>query len=253
MTRRRPRCLSLVVAAATTLVLLVPALAWAYPPGVGILADHRSCTGCHKDNGPWADDANAIVDILDARTRRSLRQADGTFLVEAERGRNATVITIIGRRAGDAAPPPLRNGWLYMDPAALGTEALSKFTPGWDVNLPMSCRLVGDPVPEYPGAQVTALPMTVRPGPDARDAEIELQAMFTAGASRKGPPNEWMTASYLLRKVRLKVTGTAPDSAGAAVPWYWIAPVAAGGVLLLFVWLRRRKMARAHPSGRDLP
>jgi len=255
MTRRRPRWLSVMLAAATTLVLLMPALAWAYPPGVGILADHRSCTSCHAGNGPWADDANAIVDILDARTRRSLRQADGKFLVEAERGRDTTVITIIGRRAGDAAPPPLRNGWLYVDPAALGTKALSKFTPGWDVNLPMSCRLVGDPVPEYPGARVTALPMTLRPGPDARDAEIELQAMLTAGDSKKAPPNEWMTASHLLRTVRLKVTGTEPDAAGAAVPWRWIAPIAAGGVLVLvlFAWLCRRKMTSAQPSGRNLP
>lgn len=250
MTRRTPRRSSLMTAAAA-LVLLVPALARAYPPGVGILADHRSCTSCHEGNGPWADDANAIVDILDARTRRSLRQADGKFLIEAERGRDATVITIIGRRAGDAAPPPVRNAWLYVDPAALGTRALSKFTPGWDVNLPMSCRLVGDPAPEYPGARVTALPMTVRPGPDARDAEIELQAMLTAGDSRKGPPNEWMKANHFLRTVRLKVTETetAPGAAGAAVPWRWIAPVAAGGVLLvLFAWLRRRRTARAHPS-----
>src|SRR5690349_19392497 len=117
MTRRRPRWSSVVGAAITSLVLLVPALAWGYPPGVGILADHRSCKGCHADNGPWADDANAIIDILDARTRRSLRQADGTFLIEAERGRDATVITIIGRRAQDGAPPPVRNAWLYVDPA----------------------------------------------------------------------------------------------------------------------------------------
>jgi hypothetical protein len=92
--------------------------------------------------------------------------------------------------------------------------------------------------------------MTVRPGPAARDAEIELQAMLTAGNSRKGPPNEWMTASHLVRKVRLKVTGTAPGAAGAAgaaVPWRWIAPVAAAAVLVLviFAWLRRRKIASA--------
>ena len=50
----------------------------------------------------------------------------------------------------------------------------------------MSCRIVGDNVPEYPGAAVAALPMTVRPGDAARDSVLELQVMLTSGESAKG-------------------------------------------------------------------
>ncbi len=69
----------------------------------------------------------------------------------------------------------------------------------------MSCRVVGDKVPEYPGAAATAAPMTVRPGDAARDAELELQIMLTKGESAKGNPNAWLKANYLVRKLTLKV------------------------------------------------
>ena len=39
--------------------------AYAYPPGVGILSDARNCLSCHVNNGPWNDDKNLIIDILD--------------------------------------------------------------------------------------------------------------------------------------------------------------------------------------------
>jgi len=117
------------------------------------------------------------------------------------------VITIIGRKADDVATPPMRNAWLYVDPTQLDTGALSKFAPGWDVNLPMACRIVGDDVPEYPDAAVTALPMTVRPGDAARNAELELQIMLTTGESAKGNPDSWLLSNYLVRKLALKVTG----------------------------------------------
>ena len=187
------------------LVLLIPAVASGYPPAVGIIGDSRSCTDCHAINGPWKDEAGTIVDILDATTRRSLLQPDGRFLLEVERGESRTVITVIGRKAGDKVSPPSRNAWLYTDPTQLATEALSKFAPGWDVNLPMACRIVGDEVAEYLDAAVTALPMTVRPGDAARDAELELQVMLTAGESAKGNPDTWLKANYLLKKLILKV------------------------------------------------
>ena len=69
----------------------------------------------------------------------------------------------------------------------------------------MSCRVVGDVVPEYAGAAVTALPMTIRPGDAARDAELELQVMLTGGESRKGQPDAWLKSNYLVREVILKV------------------------------------------------
>jgi hypothetical protein len=179
--------------------------ALSYPPAVGILGKSRSCTICHASNGPWQDESRTIVDILDAATRRSLRQPDGSFRLQVERGRPATLLTVIGRTERDTVPPPTRNAWLYVDPTQLETGSLSKFAPGWDVNLPMACRIVGDSVPEYPGAAVTALPMTVRAGDAARDAEIELQILLTSGGPGKGDPDEWLRATYLERRLTLKV------------------------------------------------
>jgi len=205
MTLRETCRFAALVAVAGTAAALLPARAVAYPPAVGIVGDHRSCTSCHASNGPWKDESSTVVDILDATSRRSLRQPDGSFVIEVERGQAATVITVIGRRKGDTAPAPLRNAWLYVDPTTLATRALSKFAPGWDVNLPMSCRVVGDVVPEHAGAAVTALPMTIRPGDAARDAELELQVMLTGGESGKGQPDAWLNSNYLVREVILKV------------------------------------------------
>jgi hypothetical protein len=185
--------------------LLVPTVADAYPPAVGIVGPSRSCKQCHASNGPWKDHKRTIVDLLDAATRRSLRRPNGKFLLKVKRGQTKTVITIIGRKAKDSAPPPVRNAWLYVDPKQIKTTALSKFAPGWDVNLPMSCRVVGDRVPEYPGAAVTAAAMTVRPGGAARDAELELQVMLTHGKSAKGNPDRWLKSNYLVKKLLLKV------------------------------------------------
>ena len=56
------------------------------------------------------DESTSIVDVLDAATRRSLRQRDGSFLIEVERGQVATVLSVIGRRNGGTAPP-LHNAW----------------------------------------------------------------------------------------------------------------------------------------------
>ena len=185
--------------------LVLPSFAFAYPPAVGILGMNRDCSSCHASNGPWQDEARTIVDIVDAATGKSLRQADGRFLLEVERGRTRTVITQIGRKASEEVPSPLRNAWLYLDPTQLETGSLSKFAPGWDVNLPMACRIVGDEVSNYPGAAMTALPMTVRPGDSARSADVELQVMLTSGESAKGNPNAWLKANYFVRDVILRV------------------------------------------------
>jgi hypothetical protein len=196
-------------AAGFGMILLAFGALWgnalAYPPAVGILGTSRSCASCHANNGPWKDEQGTIVDILDAATRHSLRQADGRLLLQVKRGETATVITIIGRAQEDPTPPPTRNAWLYVDPTRLETKALSKFAPGWDVNLPMSCRIVGDAVAEYPGAAVTALPMTVRPGDAARDTELELQIMLTSGGPGKGNPDSWLRANLVTRKLSLEV------------------------------------------------
>ena len=176
----------------------------AYPPGVGILAKNRSCASCHVSNGPWGDDARTIIDLLDAKTRQSLRGADGVITIAVPRGATRTVLTVIGRAAGEQSPPR-RNAWLYVDPSQIETSTLSKFAPGWDVNLPMSCRVVGDPLEGYEGAPLTVLPMTLRPSDAARDAELELQVMLTAGEAVKGKGREGLISNLFVRRVLLKV------------------------------------------------
>jgi hypothetical protein len=114
------------------------------------------------------------------------------------------VLTVIGRVQGDATLPR-RNAWLYVDPSQIESSALSKFAPGWDVNLPMSCRIVGDKLEGYEGHVVTVLPMTVRPTDAARDAELELQVMLTAGEAVKGKEREGLVSNFFLRTVQLKV------------------------------------------------
>jgi hypothetical protein len=92
-----------------------------------------------------------------------------------------------------------------VDPATIETGSLSKFAPGWEVNLPMSCRIVGDKLELYEGATLTVLTMILRATDAARDAELTLQVMFTKGESVKGKPKEGMIGSYFERKVKLKV------------------------------------------------
>lgn len=184
--------------------LFAPPSAQAYPPAVGIVGGSRSCVSCHVSNGPWVDEQQTLVDILDAKTKTSLKQGDGSLLIEVARGQTRTVLTVIGRPKGEPSPPR-RNAWLYVDPTQLKTSALSKFAPGWDVNLPMSCRIVGDAVEGYEGAYITVLPMTVRPNDAARDTELELQVMLTAGESVKAKAKEGLVSNYLVRRVLLRV------------------------------------------------
>ena len=202
----RIRCHRFLILASVVLAGLTTALsAAAYPPGVGILAKNRSCASCHVSNGPWGDESRTVIDVLDAKTKQSLRGPDGAITIAVARGASRTVLTVIGRTASDKTPPR-RNAWLYVDPSQIETSALSKFAPGWDVNLPMSCRIVGDRLEGYDGAHLTVLPMTVRPSDAARDAELELQVMLTAGEAVKGKGQEGLISNLFVRKVLLKVS-----------------------------------------------
>lgn len=190
-----------------SVAVLVPGRGSAYPPAVGILSPARNCLVCHVNNGPWRDPSNLIIDILDKSSGRSLMQRDGTFLIAARRGEPKTVLTAIGWRSRGGEVNPYRNAWLYVDPKRVSdSTSLNKFAPGWAVDLPMSCRVVGDPVEAYHGAAMTLLPMTVRAGDDApKEAEVELQVMLTRGESVKGKPALGMEGNYFERKVRFKV------------------------------------------------
>jgi hypothetical protein len=186
-------------------IVLVPQPGPAYPPAVGILGSARNCLVCHANNGPWKDPSRVILDVLDQPTGKSLKQADGSFLISARRGEPRTVLTVIGWKVRNGDAVPYRNAWLYVDPTRVAdSTTLNKFAPGWAVNLPMSCRVVGDQVAAYPGQPVTALPMTVRAGDDApQETEIELQAMLTRGESVKGKPDQGMDGNYFEGRVRL--------------------------------------------------
>lgn len=179
--------------------------ALSYPPAVGIIGKAKDCLVCHVNNGPWQDEENTIIDILEKETKKSLAQADGSFLIEVKRGEIKTVLTVIGRKKGDKTEPPYRNAWLYVDSRRIKSHSLSKFAPGWSVNLPMACRIVGDKLKEFEGARITALPMSIKPGDDAQDGELKLQVMLTKGESVKGKAREGMIGNYFERVVRLKV------------------------------------------------
>jgi len=188
--------------------LLLPAFAtsaFSYPPAVGILGKAKSCMTCHVNNGPWVDERKLIIELLDKETLKSLRQSDGSFLIEVKRGQPKTILTVIGRAKDDEAPAPYRNAWTYIDPTRIESNSLSKFAPGWAVNLQMSCRLVGDGLPGFEGAKISALPMTLQPLDDAKDVELQLQVMLTKGESIKAEPKKGMLGNYFERKVELKI------------------------------------------------
>jgi hypothetical protein len=111
----------------------------------------------------------------------------------------------MGRKAGDKADSPYRNAWLYVDPKTIGSGSLSTFPAGWEVNLPMACRLVGDALENYVGARVTVLPMTIRATETAQNGTLILQAMLTKGESVKGKAKEGMMGNYYERTVKLTV------------------------------------------------
>ena len=181
-----------------------PALA--YPPAVGILGKARDCLACHANDGPWKDDANLIIDLLDKETGKSLRQTDGAFLISAKPEQKRTVLVVLGRAQGDPAPVPHRNGWTFVDPDLIDRDHLgSKFAPGWEADLSMSCRLVGDAHKAFEGARVTVLPMTVRPTGAAKDAEVEWQTLMTSGEAVKGDAKHGLVQNYFERQLRLRV------------------------------------------------
>jgi hypothetical protein len=194
-----------IVIVVLNIVILFGEKGLAYPPAVGVLGKAKSCMSCHVNNGPWTDEQKTIVDILDKETMKSVRQQDGTFLIEVKRGQRKTLLTVIGRTKDDEALFPYRNAWTYIDPTRIETNSLSKFAPGWVVNLQMSCRVVGDNLPGFEGAKITALPMTVQPLDDAKDTELQLQVMLTKGESAKGDAKKGMLGNYFERKVQVKV------------------------------------------------
>lgn len=186
------------------LLLLAALPAWAYPPGTGILSKSRSCLACHSSAGPWVDEARTVIDVVDVKTKASLWDSAGFFRIDVPRHEARTVLTVLGRRKGEPSPPR-RNGWIYVDPTQIPTSSLTKFAPGWDVNVPLACRVVGDTLEGREGDHLTVLPMTIRPGDAARNAELELQILLSSGESIKGKGKEGLVSNFFQRKIVLKV------------------------------------------------
>lgn len=199
MKSKRIFLLSVIVAA------VVVANSLAYPPAVGILGKSENCLSCHVDNGNWQDGPDLVIDIVEKESGLSLKQSDGSFLLSVKRGQSATLLTVIGYKTDDEQLIPYRNGWLYVAPDRINSSSMSKFAAGWEVNLPMACRLVGDKLDSYPGTKGTMLPLSVRPTDAASDATITLQVMLTSGKTVKGKANEGMVGNYFERTLHLKV------------------------------------------------
>jgi hypothetical protein len=194
-----------VFATAAILWLVFAAVALAYPPAVGILSKSKNCLSCHVNNGKWQEGPQLVIDIVDKATGKSLLQPDGSFLLSVKRGQTATVSTVTGYQSADTTLHPARNAWLYIDTSRIASSSLSKFPFGWEVNLPMACRLPGDKYDPRPDARLTVLPMTVRASDNAATAVMMLQVMLTKGEAVKGNPKEGMLGNYFERTVRLEV------------------------------------------------
>jgi hypothetical protein len=193
----------IVIAIAAIVALVSNAIA--YPPAVSIMGQADDCLTCHVNNGPWIEDDALIIDILDKETRQSLKQPDGSFLIEVSRNDNKTVLCVIGRMAKHPDPPPFRNGWIFFDPKMVDKPTLSKFLPGWEVNATYGCRLVGDKLDLYPGAALTVTSMTVKPTEKAGNGIITWMPALTAGDPPKGKPAEGMLGNFYEYQVKLRI------------------------------------------------
>ena len=187
------------------LLAIFSALSSAYPPAVGIMDKAPNCIVCHPNNGPWVDDEYLVIDVLDKETKESLRQSDGSFLIEVPRNESRTVLNVIGRNVGDSNEAPFRNAWVFFDPQMVETSSLSKFAAGWEVSMTYGCRLVGDKLNVYPGATLTVTPMTVRPTDSAKNGSITWMLGLTKGDPPKGKPDRVMIGNYYEHTVKLVV------------------------------------------------
>ena len=82
---------------------------------------------------------------------------------------------------------------------------MSKFAPNWEVNLQLSCRIIGDKVDNFANSTITSLPMTIRALSTAKDENIMLQVMLTKGEAEKGNPNNTLKGNYFEKSVKLKI------------------------------------------------
>jgi hypothetical protein len=187
-----------------TAVFLVQ-LALATPPAVGIVGSSRDCNACHVNSGQWLESPELVIDLVDPVSKTSFRQPNGSFLLSARRGETVNAVAIFGYKSVSPALAPHRNGWIFVDTTTIGTEAISKFAPGWEISLPYGCKISGDKSEAYPDAQITSAPFIVKASESAADRDVTLQVLLTSGEAVKGKAKEGLVSDYFSRQVHLRV------------------------------------------------
>lgn len=185
---------------------IVTALTWALArsllsyPTAPIVGRNTTCLNCHKNTGPWQDEAKAIIEILDPQTGQSLKQKDGSFLIAAKRNEVKSVQMVFGV-TGDTEKVPECISWCLVDPVEQrqGSDASNKFAPHWEVNAQYGGRFVGDKVKGYEAHKVVASTMSLRATEKAKDGALVLQVLFPVAF-------RGLDGNYFEKKVTLKIT-----------------------------------------------
>jgi len=169
-------------------------------PAAALESRHENCLGCHEQAGRWQDTSHVIIDIIDPKSGESLKEADGSFTISVQRGKERRVKSVFGVTPEVQFPPDVV-GWLYSSPEALQSahESDLKFAPGWSVNRPFCGKRLIEEVPGYPGNRLAAITMTIRPSATAEDEDITLQVLLKSLA-------RGMSADFFEHIVHLEVT-----------------------------------------------
>lgn len=148
-------------------------------PTAPIVGRQTSCLNCHKNTGPWTDEAKTIIEMLDSQTGESLKQKDGSFLITVKRNEIKTVQVVFGV-TGDVEKAPECISWCFVDPIEQkqSSDASNKFAPHWEVNAQYGGRFVGDKVKGYETHKIVASTMSLRPTEKAKDGKLVLQVLF---------------------------------------------------------------------------
>jgi hypothetical protein len=168
-------------------------------PAASLQSRDKDCAVCHSSANAWMDTSKLVIDIVDTKTGKSLKTTDGSFEIPVKRGSELRVNSVFGVKPGYRFPPEMV-GWLYVSPQELQSahESDSKFAPGWQVNRAFCMKRLVETIDGFPGDQLAAVTMTVRPLDGAQDATVSLQVLLKS--SGRGLPGE-----YFERVVHLRV------------------------------------------------
>jgi hypothetical protein len=169
-------------------------------PAAPLQNRNKDCAVCHTSTNAWMDTSKLIIDIVDTKTGKSLKTANGSFEIPVKRGSELRVNSVLGVKPGYRFPPE-KVGWLYVSPEALQSaqESDPKFAPGWQVNRAFCMKRLVEKIDGFPGNQLAAVTMTVRPLEGAEDATVSLQVLLKS--SGRGLVGEYFESTVHLRVV----------------------------------------------------